>query len=73
MLGNALYNGTAGSYSHFHNWFFVVQDPFGIFDPKLSPYIMPFFNIAVFFAVEMAVYAVYTALTKRKGRETSEM
>ncbi|MCR5329619.1 MAG: YwaF family protein [Lachnospiraceae bacterium] len=73
MLGNTLYNGTAGSYSHFHNWFFVVQDPFGIFDPKLLPYIMPFLNIAVFFAVEMAVYAVYTALTKRKGRETSEM
>lgn len=68
VLGNALYNGTAGSYSHFHNWFFVVQDPFGIIDPKFSPYIMPFLNIAVFFAVEMAVYALYAVITQKNNK-----
>ena len=28
MLGNTLYNGTAGEYDHMFNWFFVVRDPF---------------------------------------------
>ena len=65
MLGNYLYNGTAGNYSHFFNWFFVVRDPFGIIDPSISPFVMPFIVIAAFFAVEMLVYLIYHAVRKR--------
>ena len=69
LIGNTLYNGTAGSYSYFHNWFFVVEDPFGMIDRSISPYIMPFLNIAVFFAVEMVIYVIYYACTGRFRRK----
>ncbi|MBO4326292.1 MAG: YwaF family protein, partial [Clostridia bacterium] len=62
LAGNTLYNGTAGSYSHFFNWFFVVRDPFWIIDANIAPFVMPFVVIAAFFAVEMLVYAVYYAI-----------
>jgi hypothetical protein len=58
MLGNYAYNGTAGDYSHFFNWFFVVRDPFYAIPEAIAPFIMPFLNIALFFAVEMLVYLV---------------
>ena len=66
LLGNTLYNGTAGSYSYFHNWFFVVEDPFGMFDKKIAPFIMPELNIAVFFAVELLVILIFTLI---RGKE----
>ena len=50
-LGNWLYSSSQKMY----NWFFVEQDPFGAFPEKISPYIMPFLNVAVFFAVELVV------------------
>ena len=56
MLGNFIYNGTQGNYSHFFNWFFVVRDPFYWFPEDVSPFIMPPLNIALFFSVEMIVY-----------------
>ena len=65
-LGNGLYNSSEKMY----NWFFVVQDPFGLFPEKIAPYIMPFFNIALFFAVELLVYLILSkafALRKRKN------
>ena len=62
MLGNYMYNGAAGNYDHFFNWFFVVRDPFWIIDAKIAPFVMPFIVIAAFFAVEMLVYAVYYAI-----------
>ena len=49
---------TAGDYSHFFNWFFVVRDPFYAIPEAIAPFIMPFLNIALFFAVEMLVYLV---------------
>lgn len=53
-LGNSLYNSSEKIY----NWFFVIQDPFGLFPENTAPYIMPFFNIAIFFAVEVVVYLI---------------
>lgn len=66
-LGNALYNSSKMVY----NWFFVVQDPFGLFPERIAPYIMPFFNIALFFAAELLVYWIFTkALAQRRNKET---
>ncbi|MBP5224122.1 MAG: YwaF family protein [Lachnospiraceae bacterium] len=67
LLGNTLYRGSAGSYSNDFNWFFVERDPFNMFDPKTAPYIMPFLNIAVFFAAEMLIYCVYMLLKKKQA------
>ena len=53
-IGNALYNNN----SRMYNWFFVVRDPFSMFPEEISPYIMPFLNIAIFFAVELLVYLI---------------
>lgn len=64
-LGNWLYSSSQKMY----NWFFVEQDPFGAFPEKISPYIMPFLNVAVFFAVELIVYWIVSkafVLQKRK-------
>ena len=66
FIGNTLYNGSAGNYSNFFNWFFVVEDPFGIIDKQISPFIMPWLNIIIFFAVELAIYGIYHALMKKK-------
>lgn len=56
LFGNTMYNNEV----EFHNWFFVVRDPFNMFPQSASPYIMPFLNIAMFFAVELLVYFVVT-------------
>ena len=67
VVGNLLYNGEGGGYSHFFNWFFVVRDPFYLLPEAVAPYVMPFLNIAVFFAVETAIYAALRLLKKRKS------
>ena len=64
MLGNLLYTGAAGRYDHNFNWFFVTADPFGMLDKRVAPYIMPVLNIAVFFAVELLLCAVFQKLRK---------
>ncbi len=64
MLGNALYTGHAWGQSQKFNWFFVTQDPFYIIPENFAPYIMPFLNIAVFFAADMLVYALYFMIQK---------
>ena len=61
-LGNALYNSREKMY----NWFFVVQDPFNMFPEDIAPYIMPFLNIAIFFAVELAVYLFFSKVIVQK-------
>ena len=58
VLGNILYNGEADGYSHMFNWFFVVQDPFGLLPVNIAPYVMPFANIVVFFLVEILVLEI---------------
>ncbi len=65
ILGNILYRGAAGSYDHDFNWFFVEADPFGMMDTRVAPLVMPFVNIAVFFAVEMVVYLIYYLCKKK--------
>jgi hypothetical protein len=58
LIGNLLYNGEAGEYSHFFNWFFVIRDPFYMLPANIAPFIMPFVNIGLFFGVEMLVYLI---------------
>lgn len=60
MLGNWLYNGEAGQYSHFFNWFFVVRDPFYILPERIAPLVMPIVNIALFFAAELMIIFVFS-------------
>ena len=57
-FGNALYNNSEKEY----NWFYVLQDPFGMFPRDISPYISPFLNIAIFFSVAMLVYWIFSKL-----------
>ncbi len=73
MLGNYAYNGESEGYSHFFNWFFVVRDPFYALPETAAPFIMPFLNIALFFAVEMIIHLIIiiTKQIKNKERITS--
>lgn len=66
LIGNLLYNGEAGEYSHFFNWFFVIRDPFYILPANIAPFIMPFVNIGLFFGVEMLIYLIIKK-TKREN------
>ncbi len=58
LLGNYVYNGSSEEYSHFFNWFFVVRDPFYILPESIAPFVMPFLNIFVFFAIEILIHSV---------------
>ena len=64
LLGNTLYTGTVGEYSHDFNWFFVKRDPFGMFDPSISRYIMPFITVSAFFGANLVIYAIYFGIKK---------
>lgn len=66
LLGNTLYNGTVGEYSHNFNWFFVTQDPFYLLPKTIAPYIMPFVMILVIFTADLLVYCAYFAIKKRQ-------
>ena len=70
LVGNTLYCGTADGYSHDFNWFFVTADPFGMIEASTARIVMPFLNIALFFAVEAVVYLIYHAIARlaRKKR-----
>ena len=71
LLGNYAYNGKSEDYDHFFNWFFVVRDPFYIIPESISPFVMPFINLAVFFAVEVLVHLMIKALKKKKCENDS--
>ncbi len=58
LLGNVCYNGDYGGTAHFYNWFFVVRDPFYILPESIAKFIMPPFNVLLFFSVQMLVYKV---------------
>ena len=64
LVGNYCYNGTSENYSHFFNWFFVVQDPFGMFPEKTAPFIMPFLNMAMFGTAEALVFITVSKIKK---------
>ncbi|MBQ7336443.1 MAG: YwaF family protein [Clostridia bacterium] len=63
-VGNTLYSGTAGDYSRRFNWFFLKQDPLYLLPQALAPYVMPFVMIAVIFAADLLIYAVYFGVKK---------
>lgn len=67
ILGNTLYNGEYGDYSHAFNWFFVVRDPFYILPENISPYIMPFIMVLVIFTSDMLIYAIYLPIKKHSS------
>ena len=67
LIGNTFYSGTTGNYSGDFNWFFVKADPLGIFPTDISPYIMPWLNVIVFFILELVVYILFTGI--RHARE----
>ena len=68
VIGNTLYNGKAGAYDHFFNWFFVVRDPFYILPESIASWVMPFVNIVIFFGAEMLICAVFSKCQKRIRR-----
>lgn len=70
VLGNTLYNGKAGGYNHFFNWFFVVRDPFCILPEAISPWVMPLVNIGVFFSAELLIITVFSRICCDKGTHT---
>lgn len=69
LLGNYAYNGESEGYSHFFNWFFVVCDPFYLLPEGIAPFVMPFLNIAIFFAAEMLVYLLITLIKNISQRK----
>ncbi len=69
LIGNYVYNGSSGEYSHFFNWFFVVRDPFYMLPEYIAPFIMPFLNIFIFFAVEILIHLVLCAIKKHRLRK----
>ncbi len=66
LIGNYTYNGDSEGYSHFFNWFFVVRDPFYILPESIAPFVMPFLNIIVFFAIEMLMHLVIWAINTHR-------
>lgn len=69
LLGNYIYNADLEGYSHFFNWFFVVQDPFNLFPATIAPVIMPFLNVFLFSVVEVMIHLIIW-LTKRNKKTT---
>ena len=67
LLGNTVYCGSADGYSHDFNWFFVTADPFGLIEKSTARIVMPFLNIALFFAVEMLVYVIYHVIRRARS------
>lgn len=73
VLGNALYNGRAGGYDHFFNWFFVVRDPFYILPEAIAPFVMPVVNIIVFFGVEMLIISLFDRIKIHRIRKSAHI
>ena len=69
ILGNTLYNGAAGEYDHFFNWFFVVRDPFYILSADVAPYMMPFVMILVIYAADLLIYSAYFVIKNAAVRK----
>jgi hypothetical protein len=71
LLGNYIYNADMEGYSHFFNWFFVVQDPFSIFPKAVGPFLMPFLNTFLFCLAEALIHWVIW-FSKRKRSACAE-
>lgn len=72
MIGNGLYSGEADGYSHDFNWFFIKADPFGLIPEEIALYICPWLNIAVFFALEMIIVAIFTAFRRSAAKKAEQ-
>ncbi len=68
LLGNYVYNGTSGGYSHFFNWFFVVRDPFYAIDEQISVFVMPIINIVLFSVVEFVLHIILKFSNRQETR-----
>lgn len=44
---------------YFFNWFFVIQDPFGLLPVSISPFISPFITLFTIFLANMLIYCIY--------------
>lgn len=64
LLGNALYTGQAWGITNNFNWFFVIQDPFSMFPPRIARVVMPPLNILLFYSIDMFVYFILS-ITRR--------
>lgn len=54
-LGNFLYNGDYDGVKRFFNWSFVVRDPFYLLPESVSPYVMPFVIVLIYFIASRTV------------------
>ncbi len=61
LIGNTFYNSS----ERFYNWFFVVQDPFGLIPLEISQYIMPFFMVMFIYAFVLIIYVIYNLFNKK--------
>lgn len=63
LIGNLTYNNILGS-GRIYNWFFVVEDPFGIIEKSIAKYIMPFITPCAFMVVTIIIYFVKILFSK---------
>ena len=68
IIGSYCYTADVEGYSYFFNWFFVLQDPFGIIPRDIATVLMPVLDIVVFFAAEMIIHLII-AYSKKKARK----
>ena len=66
LIGNLAYNNIQDS-GRIINWFFVVKDPFGLIDPNISKFIMPFITPTSFMLVTLSIYALRILFKKNKN------
>lgn len=69
VMGNTLYSGRSGDYSHDFNWFFVKRDPFGALPEPLANYVMPFITVISFFGMSVIVYLIYHGIKKANQKK----
>ena len=55
LAGSLLYSGEIAGVTFDPNWFFTLRDPFGILSPETGIFVMPAFDIVVFFALMTGV------------------
>lgn len=65
LIGNLAYNNIQDS-GRIINWFFVVKDPFGLINPNISKYIMPFITPIAFIIVVLCIYTFIILIRKIK-------
>ncbi len=62
VIGNNAYAGVEGGRTF--NWFFVMNDPFGLLPSDVAPFIMPFVMSVVIFVMVALIYGIYHIIVK---------